>query len=418
MHKFLKYITSVVATTAVAVTATAVALSAVLSVTLPVSPVAHADPFSSQAIYTIYVGDGCPHCANVEAYVGKNNLTEIFPIVFKEIYNDRQNAQEFNKVATEIGAPLNQRGVPFMVYGKQYWIGDTPIISVLSDKYEGWKIEQAVKENNDANAATGTPQGTSTSSGATSTTVNADGSTISTDDSANTDAGKNAFKEAGVTIPILIGAAIVDSVNPCEFAVLIILLSTIMVNTNKRRALYSGLAFSASIFISYFAMGLGLYKAISVVGVSSLFLNIIGTIAILLGLFNLKDFFFYGKGFLMEVPLSWRPKMKAIIRGVTSPLGAFAIGFLISLFLLPCTSGPYIVILGLLGAKETFASAVKYLLLYNVVFVLPMIAITIAVYKGFSTEKAETIRQKRLRILHLIAGVVLVVMGIVILVMY
>ena len=110
--------------------------------------------------------------------------------------------------------------------------------------------------------------------------------------------------------------------------------------------------------------------------------------------------------------------MKAIIRGVTSPLGAFGIGFIISLFLLPCTGGPYIVILGLLGAEETFWSAVKYLLLYNIIFVLPMLIITMAVYKGFSTQKAEEIRQKRLRILHLIAGLVLVVMGVVIFIMY
>ena len=405
MHKFHKYfIATAVFATTLATFSLAILGSATANANFKFgSHTAHADPFASQATYTIYVGDGCPHCANVEAYVEKNDLTKIFPIVFKEVYNNRENAKEFNEVADKIGAPLNKRGVPFMVYGKEYWIGDTPIISVLDDKYEIWKLNKDTQstvsnpnENNDNNPDVSTDP--------------------SKDSSANS--SKNAVKEAGVTIPILIGAALVDSVNPCEFAILIILLSTIMANSNKRRALYAGLAFAAAIFISYFAMGLGLYKAIATVGVSTLFMTIIGIIAILLGLFNLKDFFFYGKGFLMEVPLSWRPKMKAIIRGVTSPLGAFAIGFLISLFLLPCTGGPYIVILGLLGAKETFWNAVQYLLLYNIVFVLPMIAITIAVYKGFSTEKAETIRQKRLRVLHLIAGAILVVMGIVILVMY
>ena len=409
MHKFYKYFTATAVFAMTLATFSWTLFGGVMgSATADAnskfgSHTAHADPFASQATYTIYVGDGCPHCANVEAYVEKNDLTKIFPIVFKEVYNNRENAKEFNEVADKIGAPLNKRGVPFMVYGKEYWIGDTPIISVLDDKYEIWKLNKDTQstvsnpnENNDNNPDVSTDP--------------------SKDSSANS--SKNAVKEAGVTIPILIGAALVDSVNPCEFAILIILLSTIMANSNKRRALYAGLAFAAAIFISYFAMGLGLYKAIATVGVSTLFMTIIGIIAILLGLFNLKDFFFYGKGFLMEVPLSWRPKMKAIIRGVTSPLGAFAIGFLISLFLLPCTGGPYIVILGLLGAKETFWNAVQYLLLYNIVFVLPMIAITIAVYKGFSTEKAETIRQKRLRVLHLIAGAILVVMGIVILVMY
>jgi len=376
------------------------AIGAVLSLSVGMTS---AEPFARQ--YIIYVGDGCPHCANVEAYVEKNDLEKFLPIVFKEVYNNRENAQEFNKVADRIGAPMNRRGVPFMVYGNQYWIGDKPIIEVLENAYQNVKAEeeknQQVQEGGQASSST------------------EQGSVTQDTSSGTTESEKpNALKEAGVTLPILIGAALVDSINPCEFAVLVILLSTILAGSGKRRALYSGLAFSAAIFLSYFAMGLGLYKAISVVGVSGFFMKVIASLAIVLGLFNLKDFFFYGKGFLMEVPTSWRPKMKAIIRGVTSPIGAFGIGFIISLFLLPCTGGPYIVILGLLGAEETFWSAVKYLLLYNIIFVLPMLIITMAVYKGFSTQKAEEIRQKRLRILHLIAGLVLVVMGIVIFIMY
>lgn len=376
------------------------AIGAILSLSVATTS---AEPFARQ--YIIYVGDGCPHCANVEAYVEKNDLEKFLPVVFKEIYYNRENAQEFNKVADRIGAPMNRRGVPFMVYGNQYWIGDKPIIEVLENAYQNVKAEeeknQQVQEG--GQASFGTEQASVTQGTSSGTTESEK---------------PNALKEAGVTLPILIGAALVDSINPCEFAVLVILLSTIIAGSGKRRALYSGLAFSAAIFLSYFAMGLGLYKAISVVGVSGIFMKVIASLAIVLGLFNLKDFFFYGKGFLMEVPTSWRPKMKAIIRGVTSPIGAFGIGFIISLFLLPCTSGPYIVILGMLGAEETFWSAVKYLLLYNIVFVLPMLIITIAVYKGFSTQKAEEIRQKRLRILHLIAGLVLVVMGIVIFITY
>lgn len=389
-------------------------LAVLLSGGLVNGGLAHADPLVTQSqVYTIYIGQGCPHCANVEAYVSENKLDKIFPITFKEVYYDRANAQEFTAVAEKLGAPLNKRGVPFMVYGGQYWIGDTPIIKVLGDRYEGWKVEESVKNGNGINTPVGNAESTVDSVGGAETDTGAGDGSAAIDNG-----GESAVAKAGVTIPILISAAIVDSINPCEFAILIILLSTIIAGSGKRRALYSGLAFAAAVFLSYFAMGLGLYKAIALVGVSALFMKIIAVIAILLGLFNLKDFFYYGKGFLMEVPLSWRPKMKAIIRSVTSPLGAFAIGFLISLFLLPCTSGPYIVILGLLGAQETFWSAFKYLLLYNVVFVLPMIIITIAVYKGFSTNKAEEIRMKRLRVLHLIAGVVLVAMGIVIMWVY
>lgn len=222
---------------------------------------------------------------------------------------------------------------------------------------------------------------------------------------------KTNFSES-LTMPILIGAALVDSINPCEFAVLLILIATILASGNKRRALFSGLAYSASIFISYFLMGLGLYSVISSFGTPVVFMKIIGGIAVLIGLFNIKDYFWYGKVFLMEVPLSWRPKMKSLVRSITGPLSAFLIGFIVSLFLLPCTSGPYIVILGMLGHGETFLRAIWLLLLYNFIFILPMIIISIGMYFGMNVKKAEETRNKNLKLLHLIAGIIMVIMGV------
>jgi len=66
---------------------------------------------------------------------------------------------------------------------------------------------------------------------------------------------------------------------------------------------------------------------------------------------------------------------------VLSPIGAFGIGILVSLFLLPCSSGPYIVILGLLSAQsnELNLLGMGYLVLYNFIFILPMLAITFLV---------------------------------------
>jgi len=114
------------------------------------------------------------------------------------------------------------------------------------------------------------------------------------------------------------------------------------------------------------------------------------------------------EGFLMEVPLSWRPAIKKIINSATSPCGAFLVGFVVSLFELPCTGGPYIVILGLLAKEATKTVGVTYLLLYNLIFVMPLVVLSIIIYKGLSTtEKLEKIRQDKIRILHLIAGILM-----------
>jgi len=114
----------------------------------------------------------------------------------------------------------------------------------------------------------------------------------------------------------------------------------------------------------------------------------------------------------MEVPLSWRPTLKTVLQRVTSTPGAFFTGLAVSLFLLPCTSGPYIVILGLLAETETRLSAMLWLALYNIIFVLPMLGITAAVYFGMTTaEKAEAWRAGHLQTLHLIAGAVILLLG-------
>ena len=165
-------------------------------------------------------------------------------------------------------------------------------------------------------------------------------------------------------------------------------------------------------------MGLGLYSIVTQFETTHKFMMVIGVLAILIGLFNIKDYFWYGKGFLMEVPMSWRTKLKSLIHSITNPVGAFFIGIVISLFLLPCTSGPYIVITSMLGHSETFFHAFVLLVLYNLVFILPMVLIVIGVSFGMDVSRAEEVRQKNLQRLHLIAGVIMLLMGIAILFYY
>ena len=327
-------------------------------------------------IYFFY-GTGCPHCAQVEKFFEDEKLFDTYSIDKREIYFNRDNAILFNDILDRLNIPSNERGVPTVVIGDKVLIGDKSII-------ENFKVTADEFLQN-----------------------------INKTEKAKLDTG-DAEQKQDLTLAAVIVGSLVDAINPCEFAVLIILMTTILATGNSRKTLLTGLAFSASIFISYFLMGLGFYKALSLGSVSGWFFQIIGWLAILLGLFNLKDYFWYGKGFLMEVPLSWRPRLKNLIHSVTSPGGAFAIGFLVSLFLLPCTSGPYIVILGMLAKNTLDIQAVLYLLLYNLIFVSPMILISLAVYKGFDPTKAEEIRQKRLKTLHLITGIIMLAMGVII----
>jgi len=239
-----------------------------------------------------------------------------------------------------------------------------------------------------------------------------------------------ANKEEGLACPVpgeevptvgivaLLGAAAADAVNPCALAVLTLLLVTIVTVGTKRKALFAGLAFTLAVYISYLLMGFGIFGIFSkIAGLSFWFKKGLGILAIVVGLLNIKDYVRpRGLGFAMEVPLSWRPRMKAFVRGVTSVPGAFVVGMIVSLFLLPCTSGPYIVICGMLASCATFWDAVPLLLLYNLVFVLPMLGITALVYFGMKPEAAAKWRTARVRYLHLIAGIIMLALGVLLLI--
>ncbi|NIM91164.1 MAG: hypothetical protein GTO17_09475 [Candidatus Aminicenantes bacterium] len=215
-----------------------------------------------------------------------------------------------------------------------------------------------------------------------------------------------------VTLPVVIGAAAASALNPCSGAVFVLLLGTILVVSRRRRAvLGAGFSFAAASFISYFFIGLGLFTTVQSSGIQRYAYIAVAILAVLIGLWNAKDFF-WRKSRLPELPESWLPLIKRSTSRVTPSLAASFIGFAASLFLLPCTSGPYIVIIGMLGSISTRMQALWLLLLYNTIFVLPFIAITLVVGLGFSTAtKFEKWRVERLRRFRLITGLLMLALG-------
>ena len=186
------------------------------------------------------------------------------------------------------------------------------------------------------------------------------------------------------------------------------------VNKDSKKSLFaSGLSFVVAVYISYFLMGLGILKALSLVSYAAWIKTALALLALILGLLNLKDFIAYKKfGFVMEVPFAWRDKLKALIKRARGPRSAFAVGLGVSLFLLPCTSGPYIVILGML--RTITLKGLIYLLYYNFVFVLPMLVIVVVATLGYDLLKLQKFREKNIRVFHLIEGLILIALALII----
>ncbi len=217
----------------------------------------------------------------------------------------------------------------------------------------------------------------------------------------------------GLTWTTLIGAAAVDSINPCTLAILLMLLTTLILAENKNKILGVGIVFSLAIYISYFLMGLGLYSAVQMAGNLHIFYYFVIGIAILVGLLSIKDYFNYQPGVLaVEIPMKWRSTLKSLIGRVTSIPGAAVIGFFCSLFLIPCSSGPYLVILGLLAKTSTRLVAMPLLLFYNFIFILPMLIMTLLVYFGTtSVEQISAWREKYIKLIHLVSGVIMLALA-------
>ncbi|MBW2992455.1 hypothetical protein KY345_04525 [Candidatus Woesearchaeota archaeon] len=335
-------------------------------------------------IYMFYAV-GCPYCAKMEAFLDEllKNETE----VTLQKYEINQNIGLFFELAEKYDLDVGESvRVPVLFMHEKVFVGFNEEIGQQIKEYLPRCVELCTLAHEGSDVT----------------------HTIGTGDIVEPES-----KLKKLTLPAVISAAAVDAINPCAFAVLILLLSTIVLHKSKKKALFAGLAFTLAIFISYLLMGIGLYSAIKISGLTRIFYIIVAALAILVGLFNLKDYLWYGRWFIMEVPRSWRPKMKMLIQSVVSVPGAFLIGFAVSLFLLPCTSGPYIVILGLLAQATTRNYAFMLLVLYNFIFILPMLIITFAIYFGFTTtEQAEQWRTKKLKVLHLIAGVIILLLGI------
>ncbi len=214
--------------------------------------------------------------------------------------------------------------------------------------------------------------------------------------------------------------ALADSVNPCEIAILAMVLIAVLVANpkNKKKVLFTGLTFSLAVYIGYLAYGILFIQFFKLFAEflrqsSKYFYNGLAIIAMIIGALNIKDFFFYKAGGVgTEMPIFMRPKVKKIIDNISSPKSAFLIGFIVTIFLLPCTIGPYIVASGLLS-ELGFLKALPLLLYYNLVFLLPMIIITLIVYFGFArVEDVTGWKEKNIRKLHLIAGILLVLVGV------
>lgn len=206
---------------------------------------------------------------------------------------------------------------------------------------------------------------------------------------------------------MLIGTALIEGINPCGFAVLIVLLAYLLVLKSKRSVLGVGLAFIASVFVTHFFVGFGIMGCYLFSGMTTPIRNIVILIAISVGIINIHDF--WRDKATLAIPTSLKPKIVKLAGHASIP-GAILFGFFTTMVGLPCTGCIYLTILGLIA--ETPSKTVLYLSLYNLFYVLPLFVIVSIIYKGTSPEDIEEWRKGKRRYMRLIGGLVMLAIGI------
>jgi cytochrome c biogenesis protein CcdA len=179
-------------------------------------------------------------------------------------------------------------------------------------------------------------------------------------------------------LPAVVVTGLLDSVNPCAFAVILLLLAFLFtIRQSRKRILQLGLIYIGMVFLVYFAIGLGILRAVRLSEDAHFVARAGSWILIALGAINLAEYFFPRFPIKLRMPVAAGVKTNEWLKQATVP-ATVGVGILVGLCTFPCSGGIYVSIITLLNAKTTLAWGIGYLALYNVLFVLPLLVILFA----------------------------------------
>ena len=224
------------------------------------------------------------------------------------------------------------------------------------------------------------------------------------------------FKSLGVLT--IISAGLIDGLNPCAFATLIFFISYLtMVGRNRMEILRVGLGFSGAVFATYLLVGLGILSFVQHLSFLPLFSKVVYLLtiafALVLGAYSLYDYIQLKRGRPSEMKLQLPDFLKRRIhqtirtksRSSRYLLAAIFAGFLISLLEFTCTGQVYLpTILFVTNIPSLKTSAFSYLVLYNVMFIVPLMIIFGITYWGVTSEQLSFFLQKRASAIKLVTS--------------
>ena len=350
----------------------------------------------------LFWGDGCPHCAREKAFLEQleGNYPEL-RIHYHEVYYNRSNYELFSKMAAALGE--HALGVPAT------FIDDGIVFGYGDDSTTGRVIEEKLKaciENGCRDPITLiSSQPIQKNETETVIAIPVIGSV-------------DVSKASLPVLTVILGA--VDGFNPCAFFVLFFLLSMLVYAKSRRRMLLIGgtfVFFSGLVYFLFMTAWLNLFM---IVGGMQLISMIVGAVALVFALINIKDFFFFKKGVSLSIPDGAKPRlfegMRAMLRqsSVASMMfGTVVLAVTANTYELLCTAGfPMIFTRILTLSGLTKVQYYSYLILYNAVYITPLLFIVLVFTFTLGAHKLSAFQGQ---VLKLISGLMLLSMSLVLL---
>jgi glutaredoxin len=365
--------------------------------------IASEPPVKETVLYFFY-GEGCPHCAAAEPFL--EAMKKKYPsLAVKdfETWHNEENARYFVKLSEACGTTVS--GVPAFFIGEDVFVGFNR------------KTAESLERRIDACAAFGCPDpaiklkcGDTTYSRLSEQDTVVELPVVGTIDTRN------------ISLPVFtFTIAALDGFNPCAFWVLSFLLTIVMHARSRKKILLIGGIFvvtSAVLYFLFMAAWLNLFLFVGYVGMTRI---IIAVVAIVAGLVNVKDFFFFKQGISLSIPDRFKPSLFKKMRNLThqSRTGALVAGTVVlALFAntleLLCTAGFPAIYTRILTLQHIGSfSYYLYLALYNVIYVIPL-----ALMVGFFalTMGGRKFSEAQGRVLKIISGALMLILGLILLI--
>ena len=217
--------------------------------------------------------------------------------------------------------------------------------------------------------------------------------------------------------PIVIAAGLVDGINPCALSLLLFLVACLSLAVSDRRPiLITGISFVGGAFVAYFAIGLGILRIVQsryFDAISDWLYPLLGVATLMLGCLSLFDFYKAWSGRAWAMKLQLPPRLKKLSRSLVhgyatsekaNAITGFSLGFLASLIEFPCTGQVYLPTLALIGNPPGSPGPLIYLILYNILFVVPLALVVVASALLLPARKVAGLFSKRLAAIKLLTA--------------